>query len=211
MDTDVAKRQLLPCTESHLALQKLFFQISGNCFSFSMLLLATKLSVVIQWLSLQSCAFELYGPPESHAILYPGLQKNSKTLAFLTSHSIPHVGLIYPVPLCNGDSNFYPPFFLWRCQCPHASLPPPLLRIQSPFSCHWLILPHVSWTAPFHASLQPLPQYYNFAHCSILRGPPLKQNYLLLYSLPFHARLGFVNLAEAGSHVSQDSLPHMAS
>lgn len=140
----MAKRQLLPCTESHLALQKLFFQISGNCFSFSMLLLATKLSVVIQWLSLQSCAFELYGPPESHAILYPGLQKNSKTLAFLTSHSIPHVGLIYPVPLCNGDSNFYPPFFLWRCQSmPTCILAPSpsensesiLLSLANPSTC----------------------------------------------------------------------------
>lgn len=134
------KAAVLACTESHVVLQKLFSQVSENCFSLSMSLLATKLAVAIQWLSLQSCALELHGPSETHAILYPGLQKNSKALVFLTSHSIPHVGLMYPIPLCNGDFIIS---VLWRYQWPEASLPPflLLLSIQSPFSCSILANP----------------------------------------------------------------------
>lgn len=51
--------QLPPCTESHLALQKLFPDQWKLCFSMSVLLLATKLSVFIQLLSLRSRAVNI--------------------------------------------------------------------------------------------------------------------------------------------------------
>lgn len=91
------------------------------CSSSSMLLLATKLSVLIQLLSQQSCAFVLCGLSQNHTFSFLDSKNIPRPSLYFLSPLFPMLGFIYSFPLLQRVLYyFYPPFSPWSCRSPHT-------------------------------------------------------------------------------------------